>query len=150
MKKQDNKKSSVNRNEDISVNSQNQENENLPGYPHYPESEDIMNTPEIRVGIDIENSEAPLILEDANPVEPVNDDLLQEGTSADVTSEDLRNLGDADLSMEMGDDEDLKHRILPVDMVGSDLVIPGAELDDKQEEIGSEDEENNFYSHSDN
>ena len=26
------------------------------------------------------------------------------------------------------------------------LVVPGAELDDKQEEIGSEDEENNYYS----
>lgn len=31
-----------------------------------------------------------------------------------------------------------------------DLDIPGAELDDEQEEIGSEDEENNFYSLSDN
>jgi hypothetical protein len=32
------------------------------------------------------------------------------------------------------------------DMSGGDLDIPGAELDDKQEEIGSEDEENNYYS----
>lgn len=32
------------------------------------------------------------------------------------------------------------------DMSGSDLDIPGAELDDQQEEIGSEDEENNYYS----
>lgn len=31
-------------------------------------------------------------------------------------------------------------------VIGSDLDIPGAELDDNQEEIGSEDEENNFYS----
>jgi hypothetical protein len=30
--------------------------------------------------------------------------------------------------------------------VRRDLDIPGAELDDKQEEIGSEDEENNYYS----
>jgi len=29
---------------------------------------------------------------------------------------------------------------------GSDLDIPGSELDDKQELIGNEDEENNFYS----
>lgn len=29
---------------------------------------------------------------------------------------------------------------------GSDLDIPGSELDDDQENIGSEDEENNFYS----
>jgi hypothetical protein len=32
------------------------------------------------------------------------------------------------------------------DLSGSDLDIPGSELDDKQENFGSEDEENNFYS----
>lgn len=32
------------------------------------------------------------------------------------------------------------------DMSGSDLDIPGAELDDSLEEVGSEDEENNYYS----
>jgi len=36
------------------------------------------------------------------------------------------------------------------DMSGSDLDIPGAELDDQQEDIGSEDEENNYYSLADN
>ncbi|MNF93683.1 hypothetical protein D3C85_602610 [compost metagenome] len=35
------------------------------------------------------------------------------------------------------------------DKLGNDLDIPGAELDDEQEEIGSEDEENNFYSEGD-
>ncbi|HTK83169.1 MAG TPA: hypothetical protein VL633_12850 [Bacteroidota bacterium] len=32
------------------------------------------------------------------------------------------------------------------DASGSDLDVPGSELDDEQENIGSEDEENNFYS----
>jgi hypothetical protein len=32
------------------------------------------------------------------------------------------------------------------DESGRDLDIPGSELDDEQEDIGSEDEENNFYS----
>jgi hypothetical protein len=32
------------------------------------------------------------------------------------------------------------------DMTGSDLDIPGSELDDELEFIGSEDEENNYYS----
>ena len=32
------------------------------------------------------------------------------------------------------------------DMTGDDLDIPGAELDDSNEEIGEEDEENNYYS----
>jgi hypothetical protein len=32
------------------------------------------------------------------------------------------------------------------ELSGKDLDIPGAELDDEQEEIGAEDEENNYYS----
>ena len=32
----------------------------------------------------------------------------------------------------------------------SDLDVPGSELDDEAEDIGSEDEENNFYSLGDN
>lgn len=36
------------------------------------------------------------------------------------------------------------------DKLGNDLDVPGSELDDKQEDIGSEDEENNYYSESDN
>jgi len=32
------------------------------------------------------------------------------------------------------------------DVSGNDLDIPGSELDDEQESIGSEDEENNYYS----
>jgi hypothetical protein len=32
------------------------------------------------------------------------------------------------------------------DMSGDDLDVPGSELDDKQEIVGSEDEENNYYS----
>ena len=32
------------------------------------------------------------------------------------------------------------------DQSGDDLDVPGTELDDEQEKIGSEDEENNYYS----
>ncbi len=32
------------------------------------------------------------------------------------------------------------------DRSGGDLDVPGSELDDRQERIGSEDEENNYYS----
>ncbi|WP_269237214.1 hypothetical protein [Flavobacterium flavigenum] len=35
------------------------------------------------------------------------------------------------------------------DKLGNDLDIPGSELDDQQEDIGSEDEENNYYSEGD-
>lgn len=75
-----------------------------------------------------------------------NNPELVPGTSADVTKEDLEALGPEDLSMDMGDDEDLKHRVHPVDFSGKDLDVPGAELDDAQEAKGSEDEENNSYS----
>ncbi|TPG37899.1 hypothetical protein [Flavobacterium pectinovorum] len=36
------------------------------------------------------------------------------------------------------------------DKLGNDLDVPGSELDDEQEDIGSEDEENNYYSEGDN
>jgi hypothetical protein len=65
----------------------------------------------------------------------------------DVTEEDLQALGPKDLSMDMGEDEQLlKNRVWPVDMAGGDLDVPGSELDDTNEAIGSEDEENNNYS----
>jgi hypothetical protein len=66
---------------------------------------------------------------------------------SDVTEEDLQALGPKDLSMDMGEDEQLlKNRVWPVDMAGQDLDVPGSELDDENEAIGSEDEENNNYS----
>ena len=40
----------------------------------------------------------------------------------------------------------LNEKNFDVDIAGGDLDIPGAELDDEQEDIGSEDEENNYYS----
>lgn len=65
---------------------------------------------------------------------------------AEITKEDLEALGPKDLSMDMGDDEELKHRSKEVDFEGKDLDIPGRNMDDDQEDIGSEDEENNLYS----
>jgi hypothetical protein len=70
-----------------------------------------------------------------------------ERTESDVTEEDLQALGPKDLSMDMGEDEQLlKNRVWPVDMAGQDLDVPGTELDDASEAIGAEDEENNSYS----
>lgn len=84
-----------------------------------------------------------------NEKAPENTDTpiqLVPGNEADVTKEDLEALGPKDLSMDMGDDEDLKHRVYPLDFAGNELDVPGAELDDASERIGSEDEENNPYS----
>jgi hypothetical protein len=46
----------------------------------------------------------------------------------------------------MGEDEQLMHRMYPVDFGAADLDVPGSEMDDDLERIGSEDEENNPYS----
>lgn len=84
--------------------------------------------------------------------DPETEDLLEDEApqdqleDADITTEDLEALGPRDLSMDGGDDEDLKHRTHPVDFSGDDLDVPGSEADDEAESIGSEDEENNSYS----
>lgn len=65
---------------------------------------------------------------------------------AEVTEEDLEALGPEDLSMDMGEDEQLKQRVDEVDFEGKDLDIPGRSMDDDLEDIGAEDEENNHYS----
>lgn len=71
------------------------------------------------------------------------EDLAEE---AQLTDEDREALGPRDLSMDGGDDEQLKHREHPVDFDASELDIPGRKQDDAQEKLGSEDEENNHYS----
>lgn len=44
------------------------------------------------------------------------------------------------------DPESWNERDFEEDVSGSDLDIPGGELDDENEDVGSEDEENNYYS----
>ncbi|GAA0878247.1 hypothetical protein GCM10009119_12150 [Algoriphagus jejuensis] len=70
---------------------------------------------------------------------------------AQVTKEDLEALGprDRNLREDGGDDEMLRERKRKVDFSGDGLDVPGSELDDQQEQIGSEDEENNSYSNAD-
>lgn len=43
-------------------------------------------------------------------------------------------------------DDNSSHEKNEEDLMPFDLDVPGAELDDKDEEIGEEDEENNYYS----
>lgn len=113
----------------------------FPGYPPYDPKEDIT-----KQGKRVEGN-----LGDAGIAGNTEKDQRkvprggQKGES-EVGKEDLEALGPKDLSMDMGEDEALKHRRRPVDFAGSDLDVPGSELDDADEEIGSEDEENNSYS----
>lgn len=48
--------------------------------------------------------------------------------------------------LELDLDPEWNERDIDLEHPGQDLDVPGAELDDEQEKIGSEDEENNYYS----
>ncbi len=134
------------------------EQKEFPGYPKYPANEDIMNQgkrlegnldDEVLTGqtVNMKLSKGAAETIDNEVVEGVEDELKPSAKNeSDVTAEDLEALGPEDLSMDMGDDEQLKHRTRPVDFSGQDLDVPGSELDDEKEKIGSEDEENNSYS----
>jgi hypothetical protein len=133
-----------------------QKEENLPGYPHYSESEDIMSTESDaeRIDADVENlSRSPSAKNSdlkEQPSSPRYSDSTPEivpGTEADVTKKDLAALGPVDRDMDEGEDETLLPKIkIGPDFSGDDLDVPGSELDDASEDIGSEDEENNYYS----
>ncbi len=65
---------------------------------------------------------------------------------ANVTKEDLENLGDVHGDQDMGEDESTGNaRVDELDNQEG-LDIPGSELDNEGEAIGAEDEENNYYS----
>ena len=81
-----------------------------PGYPLYPDKEDIYRKAKEEKGI---NPDDINITKGSIPRDKFQDDL----------QEDI-------------DD----------DAIGDDLDVPGSELDDEQEDIGNEDEENNYYS----
>jgi hypothetical protein len=131
-----------------SKNKKKDDDQQFPGYPKYPGKEDIT-VQNNRVSIDDDG--IPANAEELAHVPSADEDQIiratDRPTESDVTREDLEALGPENLSMDMGDDEDLlKHRSTPVDFAGEDLDVPGAELDDADESIGSEDEENNPYS----
>ena len=77
-----------------------------------------------------------------NPLYPDSEDIyIKFKKDNDMDTDDISNLkksGDEVPSVEEKEFND--------DTLGSDLDIPGSELDDEQEMIGSEDEENNYYS----
>ncbi|HEY6160249.1 MAG TPA: hypothetical protein VI112_03475 [Bacteroidia bacterium] len=79
----------------------------LPGYPPYPQKDDIYNKEEKADEIDPDD----------------NSKMENDVVPGEMNEKDF-------------DD----------DMTGEDLDVPGAELDDDMEDIGEEDEENNYYS----
>lgn len=127
------------------------ENYNKQNEPIVSNPDDILDGPSLG---NVDDVEKPAAKEMERPVPrdlPLDEDDLEfaSGNESDVTKEDLQSLGPKDLSLDMGEDENLlKNRVWPVDMAGEDLDIPGAESagDVSDEAIGPEDEENDFYS----
>jgi len=78
------------------------------------------------------------------PVYPANEDIF--GNAVEETDIDPENITKAKKSAKILD-FDITNGINYKDNApGSDLDVPGSELDDDQEDVGSEDEENNYYS----
>ena len=135
----------------MSNNKNNKEEKEFPGYPHYPAKDDILNQPgAVRVDIDVENlshsnTQTSSALPDKSvkvpaadeEVLPLDDIEIVPGTDADVTEEDLLILGEKDADFGRRDE---------LAVTGDDLDVPGSEDDDANEDIGEEDEENNYYS----
>lgn len=76
------------------------------------------------------------------PLYPSSDDIYKK-------SKEETDLNPEDPSKKKAPNENegtLNEKSFQEDMSGNDLDVPGSELDDQQENIGSEDEENNYYS----
>lgn len=125
-----------------------------PGYPHYPANEDIT-----RAG----NNNGKLVIDETGTNDTDENKPLPSDTStdADVTPDEL----DALTSTEYMDGNDtLRIKNSSLDSTDEDglplnevsglftdntrnaLDVPGSEDDDLNEDIGEEDEENNYYS----
>jgi hypothetical protein len=78
------------------------------------------------------------------PVYPDSEDIYRKfKKEKNMDPEDILKVKKSSRNDKAGKDIEKK---FDVDGYGSDLDIPGSELDDNQEKVGSEDEENNFYS----
>jgi hypothetical protein len=120
---------------------------NIPDSLNYPPAEDITRQAK-REELDVENITRSGKYTDAgNKSEnPVSDEMtgaddeinIIPGTEADVTAEDIEILDSTDNINQTSKLDNTEENI--------DLDIPGSELDDKDEELGEEDEENNYYS----
>jgi hypothetical protein len=126
-----------------------QENNLRPSEPVVTEGNAVLDEPVIG---NIDDLEEPAASEMERPV-PKNMNLENDniefatGNESDVTQEDLQALGPKDLSLDMGEDEELlKNRVWPVDMAGGDLDVPGSEEASDNTDETLEDEENDFYS----
>jgi hypothetical protein len=78
------------------------------------------------------------------PLYPATEDIYgQYKEEKSIDPEDISKIKDSSDDKKAGKSNE---KDFVEDESGSDLDVPGSELDDEQEKIGSEDEENNYYS----
>jgi hypothetical protein len=126
-------------------NTEKNDDNDLPGYPHYPATEDVSQPGNNNGIVSLDTTRE----EKDNETE--NEDIVM-GTEADVTADDLALLDGIEEGRsfidvkDMLDSTDTEGDPLSEDNTASGLDVPGSELDDENERIGAEDEENNYYS----
>jgi hypothetical protein len=75
------------------------------------------------------------------PIYPSTDDIYNQDKEVDVDPEQLSKVLESNETLGQFNEKEFSE-----DLTGSDLDVPGSELDDEQEKNGNEDEENNYYS----
>jgi hypothetical protein len=76
------------------------------------------------------------------PLYPPNEDIYQQGKEEqDIDPEDISKKKTINEDADAMNEKDFED-----ELSGNDLDVAGSELDDQQEKVGSEDEENNYYS----
>ena len=79
----------------------------------------------------------------AYPAYPVAEDIYDNGEATEIDPADISSVKELNDDQGQGSNNE---KDFEEDMSGDDLDVPGSELDDEEEKIGSEDEENNYYS----
>lgn len=150
-------------------NKKDQQEKDFPGYPAYPASDDITNQADpvqadeygtLHTKMDLNSSTGEAAEQRAGEVPRARnaDETIDPDT--DVTPEDVAMLSAADQNRDMNDPDAEESMLDETDDdgdplneprstyggTGTDLDVPGSEGDDGNENIGEEDEENNYYS----
>jgi len=93
--------------------------------------------------VNLQDEEESKIILPGYPLYPSSEDIYGNALEVDIDPENLAKLKEfpTDGSISINNEKAFEEAVL-----GSDLDVPGSELDDEEENIGSEDEENNYYS----
>lgn len=122
----------------------NDKNNEFPGYPHYPASEDITENNE-KVAADSQVESTPPPRTEMSEEDVTAEDLkMLDAVESYGTTVDAENIRRSELDSTDADGDPLNE--VTGALTGDDLDVPGSEEDDETENNGTEDEENNYYS----